>query len=86
MSFVEKEFKKFLKSIGLLRSIEIKENNITELFTIREKQNIDRRVCFAQFATLTYYINFFFVILSLANNMELFFYLSGVYYINIIIF
>jgi phage anti-repressor protein len=41
MSFVEKEFKKFLKSIGLLRSIEIKENNITELFTIREKQNID---------------------------------------------
>ncbi len=41
MSFVEKEFKKFLKSINLLKNIEIKENNLTELFTIKEKQNID---------------------------------------------
>jgi hypothetical protein len=41
MSFVEKEFKKFLKSIDLLKNIEIKESNITELFTIKEKQNID---------------------------------------------
>jgi hypothetical protein len=41
MSFVEKEFKKFLKSINLLKNLEIKESNLTELFTIKEKQNID---------------------------------------------
>jgi hypothetical protein len=72
MNFVERALKKFLKSINLYRNIEIKDNNITELFTINEKQNIDRRVCFAQFATLTYYINFFLVILSLADNICIF--------------
>ncbi len=41
MSFVEKEFKKYLKSINLLKNIEMKETNLTELFTIKEKQNID---------------------------------------------
>jgi hypothetical protein len=41
MNFVERAFKKFLKSINLYRNIEIKDNNITELFTINEKQNID---------------------------------------------
>jgi prophage antirepressor-like protein len=41
MSFVEKEFKKFLKSINLLKNITIKESNLTELFIIKEKHNID---------------------------------------------
>ncbi len=41
MNFVEKEFKKFLKSINLLKNLEIKENNLTELFTIKEKHNIE---------------------------------------------
>ncbi len=41
MSYVEKEFKKFLKSINLLKNIEIKDSNLTELFTIKEKHNIE---------------------------------------------
>ena len=40
MSIVEKEFKKFIKSKNLLKNIEIKQNNLTELFTITEQQNI----------------------------------------------
>ncbi len=41
MSFVEKEFKKFVKSLNLLRTKEIKNTNVTELFTITKKLNID---------------------------------------------
>ncbi len=41
MSYIEKEFKKNLKSKNLLRTIEINYTNQTELFTISEQQNID---------------------------------------------
>jgi prophage antirepressor-like protein len=42
MSFVEKELKKELKSKNLLRNIEIKSKNNTELFTVTPQNNIDK--------------------------------------------
>jgi hypothetical protein len=54
MSLIEKEFKKNLKSKNLLRNIEIKLNNITELLTISEQHSIDTIINSLKYLVIEY--------------------------------